>query len=127
MSDGMRCAFEDVFCTLGAYESILPRYWRQENLRTRETLACIEYKNLTPNKRKARILDDIWAYMYDTGPQLRDITAGAASLKSRHGEAKWRLAARLELNLRDLDQRFSDFLKLPIAQEVLEPAAPRYY
>jgi hypothetical protein len=121
------CAFEDLFCILAAYEYVVPRYWRQENVRIREILARIEYKHLTVDERKRRILDDVWAHMYNSGPQLRDIIAGAAALKSLHGEAKWERASALELRLRDVDQQFSDFMSSSIAQEVLEPGLSRLY
>lgn len=121
------CAFEDLYCIIAAYESILPRYWRQENVRVREIFAQIEYEKLKPEQRKRRVLDDLWAHLYNSGPQVRDVIAATTSLNSLHGEAKWERAAQLEATLRVADQACTEFMKSSLVLEVLELALPQVY
>lgn len=114
------CGFEDLFCILAAYESRLPPQWRYENVRIRASISEVEYKYLSPSERKPRMLDDVWGHMYATGPPLRKIIAGAAELKKLHGQLKRDRVAKLESQLKDVDQKFSKFLRSPLASEVLE-------
>jgi hypothetical protein len=118
------CGFEDHFCVLAAYESRLPPQWRHRNLKVRTLVAESEYKQfVTTEQRIPRMLDDVWGHMYATGPQLRKVVAGVMELKLMAviEEAKNVERAReLERQVRELDQRFTGFMKAPLTLEVLQ-------
>lgn len=127
------CGFEDHFCVLAAYESRLPPQWRYQNLKIRTLLAESEYKKfITPETRIPRMLDDVWGHMYAIGPHLRKVIQGVMELKlmglTDPGE-KDRRARELERQLRDLDQKFTEFMNSPLSLEVLQtiPFQQGYY
>jgi hypothetical protein len=92
--------FEDIYCIFAAYKSMLPTFWRNEDIRIRTSIAEMEYKYLTADQRIPRILDDVWAQMYISGYQLREILEETPRLKTLEGVEKVRLATELESNLR---------------------------
>jgi hypothetical protein len=115
--------FEDIYCIFAAYKSMLPTFWRHENIRIRVSIAEMEYKYLTTtDQRIPRILDDVWAQMYISGYQLREVLEETPRLKTLEGIEKVKLAAELESSLRDFDHRFMQFMCSPLVQEVLEPS-----
>jgi hypothetical protein len=114
--------FEDIYCIFAAYKSMLPTFWRNEDIRIRASIAEMEYKYLTADQRIPRILDDVWAQMYISGYQLREILEETPRLKSLDGIEKIRLATELESNLRKFDNRFKQFMCSPLVLEVLEPS-----
>jgi len=101
---------------------MLPTSWRREDVRIQSSIAEMEYKYLTPGERIPRVLDDIWAQMYIYGYRMREILEETPRLKSLQATAKAQLAAELESNLRDFDNRFMQFMNSSLVQEVLEPA-----
>jgi hypothetical protein len=114
--------FEDIYCIFAAYKSMLPTFWRNEDIRIRASIAEMEYKYLTADQRIPRILDDVWAQMYISGYQLREILEETPRLKTLEGVEKVRLATKLKSNLRKFDDRFTQFMCSPLVLEVLEPS-----
>jgi hypothetical protein len=115
-------AVEDYCCFLAAYKLLLPRPWREENVRKRLEIAQRDYPLLSKEERKPRILDDVWQQYLALIPRLVDVLAGIIPLKSMEGTERANEAARLETELRAFDKDVRDLFKLPHVLEVLQIA-----
>lgn len=113
---------EDYCCMLGAYRFLLPLSWRDENVRIRNQIARHDYPRLSGQKRKARILDDVWPQFFAFMPKISDVVHKVPGLKSLVGKYKTETALELDRNIQSFQQTIGDYLKLPNVQEVLQPA-----
>jgi hypothetical protein len=114
--------FETYCCFLAAYPAFLPREWRDENVRTRERLAEIEYPRLSKAERKPRILDDILPQYLALVPRLGDVLGGIPPLQELQDPERANAAARLEAELRLFDDEVKALLNSPQVLEALEEA-----
>lgn len=116
------CTMEDYCCVLAAYKALLPAEWRRENVRIRQLLAHEEYPRVTPEERKPRLLDDLWAQLWALCPALTDIVSTVPLLKTLEGQERIDVAAHLMRELRHFMRDWRGFLASPHVVEILLPA-----
>lgn len=112
---------EDYCCFLGAYKLVLPSFWRDEDIRVRESIAG-DYSQYSRKDRNGRILDDVWPQYLAMVPKLCDILYKIPKLKDKEGEERAEAARQLELDLRCWETEADHFFNLPHVLEVLGPA-----
>jgi hypothetical protein len=113
--------FENHCCIIALYKLLLPRVWREEDVRIRHKIAIVEYPHLSDSERKARILDDVWPESWLNLPDLADIAYHTSKLKSLAAGARSTLAIELRTKLTCFEEKFEQFVNLPHVLEVLEP------
>jgi hypothetical protein len=87
-------------------------------VRERQRLAELDYHRLSPSERKPRILDDLWPQLSSLYPQLTDVFVGIPSFKTLEGTRRSKAVARLNRQLRQLDQELQEFMHSPLVKEV---------
>ena len=115
--------FEDYCCFLAGKKLLLPRVWREENVRIRLKLADQEYPRLPEGSlRLARILDDVFPQSLAMIPRLNDIMYEVPSLKKLDYFERTQTAARLEDELKQYLDDIDKLLNSPHVIEVLQPS-----
>jgi len=112
---------EDFYCSLASCKLLLPKTWREENVRIRQKLADQDYPQLSAENRKARILDDIWPQFLANIPALNEISLQIHSLQTLNNDERAQSAARLEKDLRQWFTEIEQFLALKHVMEALQP------
>ena len=115
------CSCESYCCFPAVYKGLLPREWREENIRIRQTLAIEEYPFLSPKNRKPRLLDDLWPQLWGLTSTLNDILARVPQLKTMKGRQRKVITANLESEFQRFYRDFVSFINSSLVIEVLQP------
>jgi hypothetical protein len=115
---------EDYCCFLTGNKLLLPRIWRNENVRIRQNLADQEYSRLSSKNRIPRILADVWSQSLTMFPNLWDILNQVPTLTKLDTEECYKVAAHLEEQLQQYIDDVQLFLSQPHVVEVLQPGDP---
>jgi hypothetical protein len=114
--------FEDYCCMMASFDLLLPRVWRDENVRIRHKLAIVEYPRLADTGRKARILDDVWPELWAIIPPLVDVARKLPKIKDLAAGERAAAAIELKTMVAQFEEALEQLLNLPHVLEVLEPA-----
>ena len=114
------CNLEDYCCFVTATPQLLPVTWRQENVRQRQQLAHLEYPRLSGIERKARLLDDLWAQLWELLPQMAKVLTTLPRLKTLDGEDRFRAAMMLQSQLELFERDLKGFVEYPHVKDVFE-------
>ena len=101
---------------------LLPKPWRDENVRIRHKLAIVEYPRLAGNARKARIIDDVWAEFVVIFSFLAEAVYELTKLKKLEAEKRNAAAIKIRINFTRFENAFEQLLNSPHTREVLQPA-----
>jgi hypothetical protein len=113
---------EDYYHSLASRKLLLPKAWREENVRIRQKLADQEYPRLLAENRKARILDDGWSQFLSMFPAINEVALQMQLLKTLSNDELAQSAARLEEDLRQCLIENEQFLASKHIMEALQPA-----
>ena len=120
------CMFEDFYCFTSIAPTILSKDWRRENCQIRQELARADYHRLPAEKRKQRLLDDLWPQLYWKVTGVSDVLGEIHTLKTvdTFKQSKTLLVLRTKLDLVRHD--FEDFVDSPDVLEILQTSDAQY-
>ena len=116
------CSLEDYCCLLAAYKLLLPRNWRDENVRVRHKLAESEYPRLSMEQLKGRLLDDAWTQVEAIIPQYASIVASLPKLKALGEAERGPIAVGVSEQLKLVYNGLREFMDSQHVRLLFEPA-----
>jgi hypothetical protein len=112
------CNFEDYCCFVGGLDPLLPRVWRDENVRSRQPFENFKYSQTL--SRKNRILDDLWPQLWTILPDMLELRSSFPKLVASNEPERSVTGNAMLAKLSLLVARLNKFTSSPFVEEVFE-------
>lgn len=117
---------ENYYCFSSANETFLPRQWRSELIRQRETRSTPP--TLAGDEYKAAVLHELWEEYDDILPEYFELTAGLKAIPSLSGKEKEKAEGLLRSKLHLFNRQVLQFVESPrfieVCQQLPAPSPP---